>query len=155
MKIFRHTIIAALMMQPLLATSWDSWESPEDFTNWVKAQEGIQPQFIDGDVITYDKAELLRPFVPPAYQDFMFYEDMEVSIKDAGDLSPAPTYKQATEKFYGQSSIDSDGGVVNYIAGAPFDRTKFTPGKREDAYKLAWNFQYRWQNEGAEVGENE
>jgi hypothetical protein len=155
MRIFRYIVAVALIVQPLVASSWDAYESPSDFTNWMKAQEGVQPQFIDGDVVTYDKAELLRPFVPPAYQDFMFYEGMEVAIKDAGDLSPAPMYKVATEKFKGQASIDADGGVVNYTAGKPFDRTQFKAGSTEDGHKLAWNFQYRWQFEGAEVGENE
>ncbi len=154
MKNFQY-IGLALIALPLAASSWDAYESPSDFTNWMKAQEGIQPQFIDGDVITYDKAELIRPFVPPAYQNFMFYEDMEVQIKDAGDLTPHEMYDAATEKFKGQASIDADGGVVNYTAGRPFDRTKWKVGNTEDAYELAWNFQYRWQFEGAEVGENE
>ena len=155
MKNFQYIVLMVLIALPLVANCWDAYESPSDFTNWMKAQEGIQPQFIDGDVITYDKAELIRPFVPPAYQNFMFYEGMEVSIKDAGDLTPHEMYDAATEKFKGQASIDADGGVVNYTAGRPFDRTQWKVGNTEDAYELAWNFQYRWQFEGAEVGENE
>ena len=121
----------------------------------MQANQGAEPQFIDGDTITYDKAELLRPFVPPAYQEEMFYEGMSVDVKDAGDLTAADSFKEATAKFAGQASLDSDYGIVNYTAGLPFDRTQFKVGSVEDAYKLAWNFNYRWNYEGAEVGENE
>ena len=140
MKNFQYIVLTVLIALPLVASCWDAYESPSDFTNWMKAQEGIQPQFIDGDVITYDKAELIRPFVPPAYQNFMFYEGMEVSIKDAGDLTPHEMYDAATEKFKGQASIDADGGVVNYTAGRPFDRTQWTVGNQCDHNGVSDNF---------------
>ena len=110
----------------------------------MKANQSAEPQFIDGDTITYDKAELLRPFVPPAYQEEMFYEGMSVDIKDADDLMAADSFEEATAKFAGQAGLDSDFGITKYTSGAPFDRTQFTPGSREDGFKLAWKFNYRW-----------
>jgi hypothetical protein len=146
---------ALLLAQPLMSTAWDPYESPQDFLTWLEANRKAEPQFIDGDVIEYDRAELLRPFVPPAYQEEMFYEGMSVRIKDAGDLTPGEMYQAATQKFAGQATLDEDYGIQNYTAGQPFDRTQFTPGSVEDGFKLAWNFNYRWNYQGAEVAENE
>lgn len=155
MKWFQHVCVIGLLVQSVAVTAWDAYDTPDDFLAWMKANQSVEPQFIDGDVITYDKAELLRPFVPPAYQEELFYDGMAVDIKDAGDLTAADSFKAATAKFAGQAGLDSDLGIVNYTSGLPFDRTKFTPGSREDGFKLAWNFNYRWNYEGAEVGENE
>ena len=155
MKWFQYVCVIGLLVQSTAVAAWDAYDTPEDFLVWMKGNQSAEPQFIDGDIITYDKAELLRPFVPPAYQEALFYEGMAVDIKDAGDLTASDSCKAATAKFAGKAGLDSDLGIVNYTAGAPFDRTKFTAGSREDGFKLAWNFNYRWNYEGAEVGESE
>lgn len=152
MKYFRYVCVAVLVASPLTAFAYDAHETPADFIAWFEANRKAQPQFVDGDLITLDKADLLRPFVPPGYQNEMFFEGMQVQVKDAGDLTPADIYKAATKKFAGQASIAADGALQNYTAGRPFDPAKFTPGSMEDGFKLGWNFNYRWQNEGTETG---
>jgi hypothetical protein len=147
--------VGLMFLSASAAFAWDPYDTPEDYFAWMQANQTAEPQFIDGDVISYDKAELLQPFMPPAYQDEMFYEGMEIQIRDAGDLTASDVYKAATAKFMGQASLDEDYGIVGYTAGMPFDRTKFRPGSVEDGFKLAWNFNYRWNNQGAEVGESE
>lgn len=155
MKYFKAFCIVALIAQPLAAGAYDPYETVADFMGWFEANQTAQPQFVDGDLITFDQAEMLRPFVPPAYQDEMFFPGMEVQIRDAGDLTPGDIYQAATKKFYGQATVAADGALQNYTAGRPFDPATFTPSSMEDGFKLGWNFNYRWQNEGAETGEAE
>ncbi len=147
-KPIRATLIAAAACTPFAASAY----GPDDFMAWLKANQDAQPQFVDGDVITYDKADLVRPFIPTEFQDEWLFEGMEMTIKDAGDLTPATMYIDATEKFKGQATIASDGAIENYTAGRPFDPAEYTPGK-ESGWKMVWNWMYRWQNEGLTVGE--
>ena len=61
-------------------------------------------------------------------------------IKDAGDMSPAPSYQEATTKYLGTASIDSDGALMNYATGRPFDPETFEIGSEEDGWKWVWNW---------------
>jgi hypothetical protein len=144
----RLALLAAFAAQPLVASAF----TPDDYMAWFNANQSAQPQFVDGDVITYDKADLIRPFTPAEYQDIQIFEGMEVKIKDAGDISPPDVYKKATEQFAGTATIASDGALENYTAGRPFDPATFKPGA-EDGWKMAWNWNFRWQLAGLSVGE--
>ncbi len=144
----RYALLAAFAAQPLAATAF----TPDDYMAWFNANQSAQPQFVDGDVITYDKADLIRPFTPAEYQDIQIFEGMEVKIKDAGDLTPGEAYQKATEQFAGTATIAADGALENYTAGRPFDPATFKPGK-EDGQKMAWNWNFRWQLAGLSVGE--
>ncbi len=134
-------------MQPAAAFS------PEDHLAWLKANQSAQPQFVDGDVITYDQADLIRPFIPAEQQSEVIFENMQMTIKDAGDLSPPAAYQAATEAFAGQASLAADGALENYTAGRPFDPASFTPGSKEDGWKMVWNWMTRWQNDGLKINE--
>jgi hypothetical protein len=144
MKQSIRALTLCLALQPVLAGAF----SPEDHLNWLKANAAAQPQFVDGDVITFDKADLVRPFIPEEQQSELLFEGMQMTIKDAGDLTPADPFKQATEKFAGQATIAADGAIENYVAGRPFDPATFAPGSKEDGWKMAWNWMFRWQNDG-------
>jgi hypothetical protein len=148
-KSLRLAVLAALAAQPLVGSAF----SPEDHMAWIKANQEAQPQFVDGDTITYDKADLVRPFIPAEQQETVLFEGMDMKIKDAGDVSPPDSYKAATEKFAGQATIAADGAIENYTAGRPFDPAAFTPGSEEDGWKWAWNWMYRWQQAGLKVEE--
>ena len=65
--------------------------SADDHQAWLDANQQAQPQFVDGDVITFDKADLVKPFIPAEQQEEVLFEGMEMVIKDAGDMSPAPS----------------------------------------------------------------
>ena len=145
----RLALLAAFAAQPLVSSAF----GPDDHMAWIKANQGAKPQFVDGDTITYAKAELIKPFTPAEYQEIQIFEGMEVKIKDAGDISPPKAYADATEKFKGQATIASDGALENYTAGRPFDPATFTPGSKEDGSKMAWNWNFRWQLAGLHVGE--
>ena len=74
MKPMRLALLAAFAAQPFAAGA----VTPDDYMTWFKANQDAQPQFVDGDVITYDKADLIRPFTPAEYQDIQIFEGMEV-----------------------------------------------------------------------------
>ena len=148
-KSLHYALLATLAVQPLVASAFTA----EDHLAWFKANQDAQPQFVDGDVITLDNADLIRPFIPEEQQEELIFEGMEMTIKDAGDLSPADVFNKATEQYYGQATIAADGAFENYVAGRPFDQSKFTPGSMEDGWKLVWNWTYRWQNDGLKIND--
>ncbi len=148
---YRHlkvVIIATAVAMPFTANAF----APADYLAWFKANQSAEPQFVDGDVITYDKSDLIRPFIPAEFQDEWIFDGMEITIKDAGDLTPATVYTDATEKHYGTATIAADGAIENYAAGRPFDPEKFVPGT-DSGWKMVWNWNYRWQNDGLRSGE--
>ncbi len=61
----------------------------------------MAPSFKEGDVITFDKIESIRPFLPNEFwanRDFFFYEGMQLEIGPRQrDYSPADAYKAATQ----------------------------------------------------------
>ena len=132
---------------------WHRPSHPRIIWAWLKANQTAQPQFVDGDKITFDKADLVRPFIPAEQQSEVIFEGMEITIKDAGDLSPADSFKAATEKFKGQATLAADGAIENYTSGRPFDPEAFTPGSKEDGWRMAWNWMFRWQNDGLKINE--
>jgi hypothetical protein len=149
LKRLQYTLLAAVVAHPLCAQAF----STEDHMAWLKANQSAKPQFADGDTITFDKADLVRPFIPAEQQTTMLFEGMDMKIKDAGDLSPSDSYKAATEKFKGQATIAADGAIENYTSGLPFDPEKFQAGNKDDGWKAVWNWTFRWQNSGLKINE--
>ncbi len=144
-----YVLTAAFAAHTLVAQALE----PEDHVAWIKSNQTATPQFVDGDTITFENADLIRPFIPVEQQESLIFEGMEMKIKDAGDLTPSDIYKQATEQFAGQASIAADGALENYTAGRPFDPAAFTQGSKEDGWKMVWNWTWRWENEGLRIEE--
>ena len=118
------------------------------------AQEDVgpgAPAFHQGDVITLDKVDQLKPFLPPQFwanRDFFFYEGMQLQIGPSfRDYSPAAQYKAATKKYAGQAKIGPGNSLVNYTAGQPFPKID-CKGDPQAGVKLAWNFDYQWNGDG-------
>ncbi|MBI5618644.1 MAG: DUF1329 domain-containing protein [Gammaproteobacteria bacterium] len=146
-KLICASVLSAVALHPLAAVAAEG-TTPDAYVAWFNANQAAKPQFVDGDTITFDKADMIRPFIPAEYQGEMIYEGMSVHIKDAGDITPPQSYKDATAKFQPQVTLESDGAIKNYVAGLPFDPAKFQAGSAEDGTRLAWNFNFRWQNQG-------
>lgn len=127
--------------------------TPDDHLAWIKANQAATPQFVDGDTITFETADLVRPFIPVEQQPTLIFEGMEMKIKDAGDLTPSDSYKLATEQFAGQASVAADGALENYTSGRPFDPATFTAGSMEDGWKMIWNWTWRWESQGLKIEE--
>ena len=78
----------------------------------VSAQEdagGVGPSFKEGDVITMDKIDAIKAYVPAEFwsnRDFFFYEGMQLKIGPAfQDYSPAKEFMDATARFSGEARI--------------------------------------------------
>ena len=113
----------------------------------------LVPSFSEGDVITFDQLEKLRPFLPTEFwdnRDFFFYEGMKLEIGPfQADYSPAAAYHAATEKFRGQARLGPDGSLENHTAGQPFPMAEIDClGDPHAGLKIIWNFDYQWRGGG-------
>ncbi|MEM7543071.1 MAG: DUF1329 domain-containing protein [Pseudomonadota bacterium] len=126
--------------------------SRDDHLAWLKENQAAEPQFVVGDTITIDNADLIRPFIPREQQETLIFDGMEMKIVEASDLSPRQDFLDVTAKFAGQATIGSDGALENYTAGKPFDPDSLEPGS-EGGQKLIWNYTYRWQHAGVSVAD--
>ena len=91
---FKAVLLAAAVTVPFAAGAY----TEEDYLAWFKENQSAQPQFAEGDTITFDKADQVRPFIPKEFQSEWIFEGMEMKIKDAGDISNSDVYKAATPK---------------------------------------------------------
>ncbi len=112
--------------------------------------------FKEGDVVTHDQVEKLKPALPPEIWDnrsFIFYKGMEMKIGPAfRDYSPAQAYKDATEKFAGQSKLGPEGNLDGYTAGQPFPMEAIDcAGDPNAGLKIMWDFDYQWDGDGSEA----
>ena len=149
---FRISTLALFAIGVITSMSASAFTA-EDHIAWIKANQEAQPQFVEGDVITYDKADLIRPFIPEEQQDDLIFPGMEMAIKDAGDLSPAEAFQTATKKYYGTATLADNGAIGNYQAGMPFDPENFTAGSKDDGWKQVWNWTFRWNNDGLKIND--
>jgi len=116
----------------------------------------VGPSFKEGDVISFDKLESLKPFLPPEFwsnRDFFFYEGMKLQVGPSfRDYSPAAEYVEATKKFAGQAKIGPDESLENYTAGQPFPSEQIDcKGDPQAGIKTIWNFDYQWEGDGAQA----
>jgi len=143
---FRRTLAAWLAAPALLAVPLAA-----------PAQEdtgGMGPTFKEGDVITFDQLEAIRPYLPEEFwnnRDFFFYEGMQLEVGPFyRDYSPAKAYKDASAKFAGQARIGPDDSLENYTAGQPFATDEIDcEGDPQAGTKIMWNFDYQWEGDGA------
>jgi hypothetical protein len=99
-------LLGALMGVPAMAEQTDAG--------------GAVPSFKDGDVLTFDEIEKLKPFLPEQFwdnRDFFFYEGM-------------------------QPRIGPDNSLENWTAGFPFTPESIDcTGDPQAGVKIMWNFQ--------------
>ena len=138
----------------LVATSFAaSSAGREEHLAWLKENQSATPQFVVGDTITFENADLIRPFIPVEQQDSLIFDRMEMPIVTPTDMTPREDYLAATVKHLGQATIASDGALENYAAGRPFDPANWTAGSNEAGWELIWNYNYRWQYAGISVAD--
>ena len=112
------------------------------------------PTFQEGEIITFEEIEKLRPFLPPEFwdnRDFFFYDGMRLNIGPFHyDYSPPPEHIAATERFRGEARIGPDGSLENYTAGDPFPIDEIDClGDSDAGVKVMWDFDYQWDGDGA------
>ena len=106
----------------------------------------LAPTFQDGDVITFEQTDKLRPFLPEPFwdnRDFFFYEGMRLEIGPTQrDYSQSPEVRSATEFYRGQARIGPDNSLENWIAGRPFPIDEIDClGDPQAGVKIMWDFQ--------------
>jgi len=111
------------------------------------------PTFKEGDIVTLDKIEKIKPFLPPEFwdnRDFFFYEGMQLTIGPAyRDYSPPPVYTEATKKYSGKVKLGPENSLENYRAGQPFPiEAVDCKGDPQAGAKIAWDFVLRWEGFG-------
>jgi len=114
------------------------------------------PAFKEGDIITVDNIDAIKPYLPPEFwdnRDFFFYDGMKLEIGPFyRDYSPPKEYAAATEKFKGQPRIGPDESLENYTAGQPFPVDEIDcKGDPQAGVKYMWNFDYQWEGDGSDA----
>jgi Protein of unknown function (DUF1329) len=92
-----------------------------------------------GDFITRKNAEDVRGLVSPGTY-VLVQQGMEMNIVPAKGYEWPPPYKQSTEQYSSQVSLDAQGDLKNYLAGLPFPN--LDPNDPQIARKVMWNFQF-------------
>jgi Protein of unknown function (DUF1329) len=136
--------LALAAAAPLLPSAARAQEEPGPMT----------PTFKEGDVITMDKVESLKPFLPPEFwanRDFFFFEGMKLQVGPFfRDYTPADAYLAATKKFAGQAKVGPGESLADYTAGQPFPMDQIDcKGDPEAGAKVIWDFDYQWEGDGA------
>jgi len=113
----------------------------------------LTPTFKEGDVISMDEIDKLKPFLPEEFwdnRDFFFYEGMRLEIGPTqADYPPAEVYAKATERFKGEPRIGPDNSLENYTAGEPFDVNEIDClGDPQAGVKVMWSHAYQWRGSG-------
>lgn len=121
---------------------------------FAAASEPAQkPAFAEGDVISFEEIEKLRPFLPgPFWQhrDYFFFDGMQLEIGPTmADYSPPAAWREASAKHAGEARIGPDGSLENYTTGRPFPRPIDCAGDPHAGVKTMWNFSYQWEGAGA------
>jgi hypothetical protein len=117
---------------------------------------GAGPTFQEGDVITFEKIDALRRYLPDEFwanRDFFFYEGMQLEIGPFfRDYSQPDAYKAATAKNAGTARIGPDGSLESFASGQPFPMDQIDClGDPHAGTKIMWNFDYSWIGAGAQT----
>ena len=120
----------------------------ESVLAWAAQHRDTAPDFRPGDVLTQADLEKVRPFLPPGYVEEVDFPGVELTISETGDYAPHPAFLAATEQYAGQTRLADDGALVDYVAGQPFPTDSLALDDPTAGWKLAWNFNYRWQHFG-------
>ncbi len=105
----------------------------------------LTPTFQEGDVISFDELEKLRPFLPEEFwqnRDFFFYEGMQLEVGPTqADYSPNDVFMAATNEFRGQPRVGPSSSLENYVAGWPFHPDDISCSEDPQAgAKIMWDF---------------
>ncbi len=151
--------IGLLVVSSLLATPWahaappaqgecptlhgDATPDAEDATVLL-VKEGMR--------VDHQGVLALQSLLPEEvwrYRDAFFFEGMLMEIGPCHRRYTIPAaYREATDAFAGQTSLDDDGNLENYRAGIPFPQDAIDPKDELAATRWAWNLEKRWRGEG-------
>ena len=119
------------------------------------AEDAAAPfPFQEGEMVTFDRLEAIRPFLPPelwTHRRFVFFEGMRLEIGPAQrDYGPAGVYAAASDRHRGSARLGPDGALEGYVAGQPFAVEEIDcAGDPQAGLRIIWNMMKRWQGSGA------
>ncbi len=155
-----RAIFAALSITALLANNGAA--APPDEGD-CPAVTGVPGKGADGDdaapilirkgmKIRAEDLLLLRQLLPPEiwqHRATFFHEGMSLEIGPCHRRYAIPSfYDEATAKFRGQPTLDSEGNLSNYTAGTPFPPKTIDPRAPDAAMRWAWNMEKRFRGAG-------
>jgi hypothetical protein len=125
----------------------------DDIANWL-AQSTVADPPAPGTVVGQAGLATLHPWLVPGYRDEFDFPEVGIEIQATGNYPGHEVYADATQRFAGQATINSDGGLDNYTAGQPFTTEQISNAdSATGGYMLAWNQIHRWQYYGYQVDE--
>ena len=102
----------------------------------VRADE-VRP----GELITKANVDKLRDLVPPGVE-WCVKHGMVMRVVPSQKVEWNKAYRDATEKYAGQTKLAPDGrSLVGHVAGMPFPT--IDPNDPQIALKIMWNFEYK------------
>jgi hypothetical protein len=115
---------------------------------WLSEYADTKPDFKPGDVLGSKDLERIRPFVPPGWFEQLNFPEFQMGIMAPRSHMPRKDYQECTEKYQAQVRLNPDGALANYVCGQPFPNASLSASDSLSGIKAAWNFDYRWQNNG-------
>jgi len=119
---------------------------------WPIGQDAPALAFQPGDVVSLEKVESIRAFVPPAVweqRDKFFYEGMRLEIGPCfRDYGPPAFFGEATEAGRGKAKLVEGGGIEGWGAGLPFAPDTIAPADPDAGMMWAWNVAGRYTAAG-------
>ena len=120
----------------------------QTYIDWMSKYANAKPDFKPGDVLTAKDIERMRPFVPPGYLEQLNFPEFKARIVKALPHTPRQDYVNCTEKYSAQTRLSRDGALLNYVCGQPFPTDSISTSDPMSGYKVAWNYEWKWQNFG-------
>lgn len=103
----------------------------------TSARADVQP----GDVITKDNADKVKDLVSPGVE-WCVRHGMTMKIVPYKKIEWNKAYREATEKYGGQTKLAPDGRtLIGHVAGMPFP--SIDPNDPQIALKIMWNYEYK------------
>ncbi len=103
----------------------------------MSARGDVQP----GDVISKDNVDKAKDLISPGVE-WCVRHGMSMKIVPYKKIEWNKAYREATEKYGGQTKLAPDGrSLVGHVAGMPFPT--IDPNDPQVALKIMWNYDYK------------
>jgi len=117
-----------------------------------KAVDATPIAIKEGMMLDKESLLMLRRLLPPEIwrqREAFFFEGMRMQVGYCHRrYLDASFYREATERFRGQSSLDAEGNLRGYTAGIPFPPDEIEPGAADAGLRWAWDMQMRYRGAG-------
>lgn len=114
---------------------------------WIAAGDSHTPPAAGTVLGAGDDA--IAAFLPPGYANEYEFPEVRLEVHATARFAPHHSYTEASAAHAGKAELAPDGGILNYVAGQPFDPARFDGLDAEQAgFMIAWNHIHRWQYYG-------